>query len=135
MGQKPKFHLLTSRAPLNGPSLALRLVDMDECEQLFAAARGGDADKLRALIDSGVDVSLFDGEGLTPLMHAAKHGHAEVVKTLLEHGAPWNALSPSNLSAGDFALEAGHQEVFQILLNAGMWICSLLSSQSLLILN
>ena len=91
------------------------------------AARGGDADKLRALIDSGADVTLFDGEGLTPLMHAAKHGHAEVVKTLLEHGAPWNALSPSNLSAGDFALEAGHQEVFQILLNSGMWICYLFS--------
>ncbi|KAG7011057.1 rmt2, partial [Cucurbita argyrosperma subsp. argyrosperma] len=93
---------------------------MDECEQLCLAARGGDADKLRALIDSGADVSVFDAEGFTPLMHAAKHGHADVVKALLEAGAPWNALSPSNLSAGDFSLEADHQEVFQILLNAGI---------------
>ena len=109
---------------------------MDECEQLSLAARGGNADKLRALIDSGADVSAFDAEGLTPLMHAAKHGHADVVKVLLEAGAPWNALSPSNLSAGDFSLEAGHQEVFQILLNAGTWIViSFLSLQPLLILN
>lgn len=92
---------------------------MDERQQLCEAARSGDMNKLKTLIDSGADVSYFDGEGLTPLMHAAKHGHACVLKSLLEAGAPWNALSPFNLSAGDFAMEAGHQEAFDILLNAG----------------
>lgn len=92
---------------------------MDERQQLCEAARSGDMNKLKTLIDSGADVSYFDGEGFTPLMHAAKHGHACVVKSLLEAGAPWNALSPSNLSAGDFAMEAGHQEAFDTLLDAG----------------
>jgi protein arginine N-methyltransferase 2 len=92
---------------------------MDQGEKLCEAARSGDSDKLRALIETGADVSYFDGQGLTPLMHAAKHGHAHAVKTLLEAGAPWNALSPSNLSAGDFAMEAGHQDAFDILLSAG----------------
>ncbi|KAL5780133.1 hypothetical protein ACOSQ2_010870 [Xanthoceras sorbifolium] len=91
-----------------------------EGEQLCEAAREGDKDKVRALIDSGADVSYFDGDGLTPLMHAAKLGHADVVKSLLEAGAPWNALSPSNLSAGDFAMDSDHQEAFQVLLNAGI---------------
>ncbi|KAG6644333.1 protein arginine N-methyltransferase 2 [Carya illinoinensis] len=90
-------------------------------EQLCEAAKSGaDTNELRVLIDSGADVSYFDGQGLTPLMHASKHGHAHVVKILLGAGAPWNALSPSNLSAGDFAMEAGHQEAFDTLLNAGI---------------
>lgn len=92
---------------------------MNEGEQLCEAAKNGDADKVRAFIDSGADVAYFDANGLSPLMHAAKLGHAEVVKILLSAGAPWNALSPSNLSAGDFAMEAGHQEAFEVLLNAG----------------
>ncbi|KAJ0026275.1 hypothetical protein Pint_08673 [Pistacia integerrima] len=93
---------------------------MDKGEQLCEAARNGDGDKVKALIDSGAEVSYFDSDGLTPLMHAAKLGHANVVKILLEDGAPWNALSPSNLSAGDFAMDSGHQEAFEVLLNAGI---------------
>lgn len=92
---------------------------MNESEHLIEAAKTGDAEKVKALIDSGVDVSFFDSDGLTPLMHAAKTGHAGVVKTLIEAGAPWNALSPSNLSAGDFAMDEVHQEAFEVLLNAG----------------
>ncbi|RVW34276.1 hypothetical protein CK203_033059 [Vitis vinifera] len=60
----------------------------------------GDTAKLRALIDSGAEVSFFNGEGLTPLMHAARLGHADAVKILIETDVPWNALSPSNLFAG-----------------------------------
>ncbi|RVW40434.1 Protein arginine N-methyltransferase 2 [Vitis vinifera] len=93
---------------------------MEEGEMVCEAARKGDTAKLRALIDSGADVSFFDREGLSPLMHAARLGHADAVKILLEAGAPWNALSPSNLSAGDFAMDSGHQEAFEVLLNAVM---------------
>ncbi|KAJ6971593.1 hypothetical protein NC653_032192 [Populus alba x Populus x berolinensis] len=93
---------------------------MDEFEFLCEAAKNGDVDKVKSLINSGIDVTYFDSNGLTPLMHAAKHGHAAIVKDLLEAGAPWNALSPSNISAGDFAMEAGHQDAFETLLNAGI---------------
>ncbi|KAI9106610.1 hypothetical protein K1719_022138 [Acacia pycnantha] len=93
---------------------------MTEAEQLCEAARNGNSDKVRALIESGADVTYFDADGLSPLMHAAKLGHAEVLKILLSAGAPWNALSPSNLSAGDFAMQEGHQESFEVLLNAGI---------------
>ncbi|GMH16454.1 hypothetical protein Nepgr_018295 [Nepenthes gracilis] len=93
---------------------------MEEVEQLCEAARNGDIAKVAALIDSGVDVTCFGDDGMTPLMHAAKEGRAGVVKLLLEASAPWNALSPSNLSAGDLAMENAHQEAFEILLNAGV---------------
>ncbi|KAL6216673.1 PREDICTED: protein arginine N-methyltransferase 2 [Fragaria vesca subsp. vesca] len=89
-------------------------------KQLCEAAKNGDAEKLKTLIDSGADVSYFDDEGLTPLMHAAQLGHAAAVKTLLEAGTPWNALNPSNLSAGDLAMNAGHEEAYELLLNAGI---------------
>lgn len=88
-------------------------------EQLCEAARCGDCDKVRKLVECGGDVSYFDEQGLTPLMHAARAGHAPIVKALLEAGAPWNALSPSNLSAGDFAMDLAHQDAFDLLLNAG----------------
>ncbi|KAJ6320991.1 hypothetical protein OIU78_016230 [Salix suchowensis] len=93
---------------------------MDECEILCEAAKNGDVEKVKCLINSGIDVTYFDSNGLTPLMHAAKHGHAAIVKDLLVAGAPWNALSPSNISAGDFAMEAGQQDAFETLLNAGI---------------
>lgn len=95
---------------------------METGDLLCEAAQNGDVEKLKALMDSGADVTYFDKDGLTPLMHAAKQGHAEAVKSLLDAGAPWNALSPSNLSAGDFAMNAGHQSAFDLLLNAGMRI-------------
>lgn len=95
------------------------LSSMENEEILCEAARNGDVDKLKSLIDLGTDFTYFDKDGLTPLMHAAKNGHADVVQLLLDAGAPWNALSPSNLSAGDFAMDAGHQAAFDILLNTG----------------
>lgn len=101
---------------------------MEESEQLCEAAKNGDTERAKTLINAGADVSYFDSDGLTPLMHGARLGHAAVVRALLEAGAPWNALSPSNFSAGDFAMETGHQEAFEILLNAGQ--CSFLDELS-----
>ncbi|XVF36386.1 hypothetical protein REPUB_Repub19eG0054200 [Reevesia pubescens] len=95
-----------------------------EGEQLCGAARKGNVAKVKTLIESGADVSYFDGDGLTPLMHAAKLGHTDVVKALLEAGAPWNALSPSNQSAGGCAMDSGRQEAFEVLLSVGKWIQS-----------
>ncbi|KAM7278485.1 hypothetical protein ACFE04_005619 [Oxalis oulophora] len=89
--------------------------------ELRDAAKSGNTEKVKSLIESGADVSHFDPEqGLTPLMLAAMQGHTDVIKVLLEAGAPWNALSPSNLSAGDYAMESGHQDAFDILINAGI---------------
>ncbi|XP_059279415.1 protein arginine N-methyltransferase 2 [Lycium ferocissimum] len=93
---------------------------MADGEAVCEAARNGDINRIKSLIDSGDDVTYFDKDGLTPLMHAAKHGHADVVKALLDAGAPWNALTPSNVSAGDFAMDAGHQQAFDVLLNSAI---------------
>lgn len=47
------------------------------------AARYGDAERLRALLDTGSDVNARDRFHQTGLMLAAQGGHAEVVRLLI----------------------------------------------------
>lgn len=63
----------------------------DRAEELFAAARRGDARAVEALLDAGVDVKSTTPYGATALHFAADKGHVEVVKVLLKHKADPNA--------------------------------------------
>ena len=64
---------------------------MDDLERLIEAAKGGDAAKVRAIVDSHVEfVNRRESLGATALHHAAL-GHREVVRALVEHGAEINA--------------------------------------------
>lgn len=56
-------------------------------DELFAAARSGDAVAVKAALDRGADVNAKFRYGTTALFKAAEKGHAEVVKLLLERGA------------------------------------------------
>ena len=55
---------------------------------LMRAARGGNPQAIRFLIELGADVNEFDlKEDLSPLMHAATHGRYDAAKALLDGGA------------------------------------------------
>ncbi|HEX7316248.1 MAG TPA: ankyrin repeat domain-containing protein [Pyrinomonadaceae bacterium] len=56
-------------------------------EQLYEAARKGDAAEVKALLDKGADVNAKFRYGATALFKAAERGHTEVVKLLIERGA------------------------------------------------
>jgi ankyrin repeat protein len=56
-------------------------------EQLYEAARKGDAAEVRALLDKGADVNAKFRYGATALFKAAERGNTEVVKLLIERGA------------------------------------------------
>lgn len=56
-------------------------------EQLYEAARKGDAAEVKALLDRGADVNAKFRYGATALFKAAERGHTEVVKLLIERGA------------------------------------------------
>ena len=56
-------------------------------DQLWEAARKGDAAAVTALLDKGADVNAKFRYGTTALFKAAERGNTEVVKVLLARGA------------------------------------------------
>jgi hypothetical protein len=56
-------------------------------DQLYEAARKGDAAEVKTLLDKGADVNAKFRYGATALFKAAERGHTEVVKLLIERGA------------------------------------------------
>lgn len=58
---------------------------------LCFAAREGDLDMVRAVVDAGAPIDQEDSEGVKPLHHAAIEGHVEVVEYLVSAGADVHA--------------------------------------------
>jgi ankyrin repeat protein len=89
-------------------------------EQLWEAARTGDAATVKRLLDSGADVNAKFRYDQTPLFKAAERGHTEVVRLLLERGAEPN-LKDTFYGATPitWAAEKGHAEAVRALLEKG----------------
>jgi hypothetical protein len=81
----------TTLAALLALALALAAAAQDPKqalnEQLYEAARKGDAAEVKAVLDRGADVNAKFRYGATALFKAAERGHTEVVKVLIERGA------------------------------------------------
>ena len=93
-------------------------------QELFAAAKAGDAAQVKNLLDSGVAHSAADEAGETALMHAAHGGHLATVQVLIAAGADVNAKSPQGWTALAKAAyngetERGYVEVAEVLHEAG----------------
>jgi ankyrin repeat protein len=86
--------------------------------QLFEAARAGDAALVASLLDKGADVNAKFRYGATALFKAAERGHANVVKLLLERGADATIQDTYyGATAMTWALDKGHAEVVKLLLD------------------
>lgn len=85
---------------------------------LRAAAKTGDIDRVRDLLNQGVDPNSRDYHHNTALITAAHKGHTRVVQVLLEAGADPNLDDKSNtpLAAATYH---GHTEVVKILIGYG----------------
>jgi ankyrin repeat protein len=93
-------------------------------EELFAAARSGDATQVKNLLDAGANHAAADEAGETALMHAAHAGHLAVVQVLIAAGADVNSKSPQGWTAVAKAAyngetERGYVEVIEALHAAG----------------
>ena len=74
---------------------------------LHFAARNGQLDAARALIEGGADINQPNGtDKSTPLVTAASNGHFELAKFLLDHGADPNLANESGLAPLYAAIEA-----------------------------
>ena len=89
-------------------------------EELFAAARKGDAATVKSLLERGVDVNTKFRYGATALSYAADKGHVEVVKILLAHKADLNVKDTFyGATPIIWAAQKGHAKVVEALLEAG----------------
>jgi ankyrin repeat protein len=82
------------------------------------AALAGRADKIRRLVEVGVDVNIEAAAGSTPLVCAAFAGKREAVELLLQLGAdPALRHHPTGFDAAAWASHRGHLEIADLLLN------------------
>ncbi len=113
----PKAAALVLFLLVGGPLAALA---DDSPDELFAAAKRGDAPALQAALKKGVDVNARTSYGATALSFAASRGHLTVVQALIEAGAEINTTdtfyqaTPIGWAAG-----AGHTEIVKLLLEHG----------------
>ena len=85
-------------------------------DQLFEAARKGDAAAVTALLDKGADVNAKFRYGQTALFKAAERGHANVVKVLLDRGAdPTVKDTFYGATARSWAIDNDHFDVVRLL--------------------
>src|SRR5207247_2062912 len=101
------------------PPLTAAAAD-DPKDALWAAARKGDSQTVRQLLDAGVDVNAATPYGATALSFAADKGHVEVVKLLLSRKADVNAKDTFyGATPFTWAVSRDHATVVGLLLEAG----------------
>jgi uncharacterized protein len=66
--------------------------------ELIVAARAGDVDRVRSLLERDADVDARDASGATALVAAAYGNHLDVARTLIEAGADVNVKDDSQQS-------------------------------------
>ncbi len=95
------------------------------------AAMRGDADAVRALIQSGADVNESQGDGMTALHWAAENGDAALAKLLLKAGARVDVVTRlGSYTPLHLASRNGHGDVVVALLDAGADAMALTSTGS-----
>ncbi|CAO3680294.1 unnamed protein product [Umbelopsis ramanniana] len=65
-------------APTNTPSIQLA--------NIWTAAGNGQLDRVKELVESGIDTNCHDDFGYTPLHAAASYGHLDVIEYLISQG-------------------------------------------------
>lgn len=96
-------------------------VEMDTCASsaLTSAAREGNEELVRMMIDAHIDVNRADECGLLPLPVSVEQGHPVVVTLLLNAGADANVGEKSGSTPLHLAAKMGHTNVVKALLTAG----------------
>jgi hypothetical protein len=89
-------------------------------DQLFNAARSGDAAAVKSLLDRGVDVNTKFRYGATALSYASDKGHVEVVKLLIARKADVNVKDTFyGATPIIWAAQKGHAKIVEALLDGG----------------
>jgi outer membrane protein assembly factor BamB len=100
-------------------SFAFAVGAADPGEELLAAAKKGDAEAVKALLEKGADVNFKNAYGATALTFAADKGHVAVVKVLLQNKANASGRDTFyHMAPLDWAVSRGHIEIVKALLES-----------------
>lgn len=86
---------------------------------LMAAAKIGDSERMRALLEQGGDVNQPNRNGGTAIMYAVLSGKVEPVSLLLEHHAHADAVAKNGWTPLMIAAVKGYVDVARLLLEHG----------------
>ena len=92
--------------------------DEVDSRNLILAARSGNVDVLRILLEASVSIEAKSSDDYTPLMEAAWAGQHLAVKELLKAGAQMAATNHVGETALMIATRMGHSRVVEVLLEA-----------------
>ncbi|RWA06957.1 hypothetical protein EKO27_g8149 [Xylaria grammica] len=112
-------NLADSTGPERGRAVETNKVRRNWVGPFHMAARKGQDNIVRTLLQHNADCNLRDGEGLTPLLHATIAGHGEIVRLLLSHGARIDLVDGQSRSALHWAAAERQEAVLRVLLENG----------------
>ncbi|HYO69076.1 MAG TPA: ankyrin repeat domain-containing protein [Archangium sp.] len=113
-----QLSLAVSRGDVAAADLWLLLVDPDRMAHsvLGEAARQGNTEMVRLLLERGADVNHRGKDGPTPFQLAARHGHLDVMRQLITAGA-----DEDDGEALEGATRDCRPEAVKLLLGQGGW--------------
>ena len=85
----------------------------------FKAARAGDLEEIKSLIDRNIDINRVGKYGKTALDCAARGGHIKVVRVLLEKGRDFFSEEALSRALGN-AVRGGRINIVELLLESGI---------------
>lgn len=98
----------------------INYIDKRKATWLLLAAKQGDIDTLKKLINHGADVTLSGRNVMgTPLTVASQNGDIDIVETLLMNNANVNATASDNVTALFYASQNGNSDIVEMLLTNG----------------
>ena len=99
---------------------AAALLAWDANDDLLDAARKGDLDTVKVLLEKGAPIEAKTPYGQTPLYLAAMSGHEAVVRFLLEKGAKTDITDTFyKLSMLDFVMDRKHYAIAKLIIAKG----------------
>ena len=90
----------------------------DELEKLIKACEDGDLEKVKSLIEKGIDINL-EYDNWTPLTKASGEGYLDIFKYLLENGAEIDKENGYGWTALMCASMNGHSDIVENLIKQG----------------
>jgi hypothetical protein len=87
--------------------------------ELLEAAKSGQSEQVKKLLDAGADVNTQNADGFTALKWAVVRGHTSTVQILLNAGANVNILDNRSQTPLMLALEEDQTQIVELLKKAG----------------